>query len=239
MLNATLPLSRPFSLPILGGSLRGWWWNPASGGKILRVLFGSYERDQTLLFEQNIAPGSVLVDVGASVGYYTLLGAKLVGQHGKVFAFEPSTRNSSFLRRHVKQNGSNVVKVFPYALGNENTTVSFGAGTGTGTGRVTAGGDTLVSLRRLDDIANEHGIEPTHIKIDVEGHELDVLLGGEMTIRKNRPTIFLSTHNSIRARVHEECLRLLDQWGYVCSAIGDGSVEEATELFCQCPKSFS
>ncbi|MBL8855041.1 MAG: FkbM family methyltransferase [Planctomycetaceae bacterium] len=236
MTTATSTVERPFSIPILGGSLRGWWWSPASGGKVLRVLLGSYERDQTQLFQQCITPGSVLLDVGASVGYYTLLGAKLVGPSGKVFAFEPCVRNAAFLRRHVEQNASHHVKIFPYALGNENTMVSFGAGTGTGTGRVTAQGDSLVPLRRLDDIAREEMMLPTHVKIDVEGYELDVLLGGEMTIRKNKPTLFISTHNSLNIGVHEACLKLLDRWGLICNPIGEGRIEDATELFCYWPK---
>lgn len=236
MTTVTSTVERPISVPILGGSLRGWWWSPASGGKVLRVLLGSYEREQTRLFQQCIAPGSVLLDVGACVGYYTLLGAKLVGPNGKVFAFEPSQRNSAFLRRHVEQNGSRNVSVFTCALGNENTTVSFGAGTGTGTARVTAYGDARVSQRRLDDIAREESMLPTHIKIDVEGHELDVLLGGEMTIRKYKPTLFLSTHQSLNMGVHEACLKLLASWGLVCRPIGEGRIEDATELFCYWPE---
>ncbi|MBW3630628.1 MAG: FkbM family methyltransferase, partial [Gemmatimonadetes bacterium] len=98
-------------VPILGGVLRGSWWLPLSPGTVARVLLGSYEAEQTALFREWLRPGDTLLDVGAHVGYYSLLGARLVGERGAVWSFEPNPSNSEWLRRHVRVNGLRNVHV--------------------------------------------------------------------------------------------------------------------------------
>ena len=71
---------------------------------------GFWERTETEWFLRSLRPGDVVVDVGANIGYYTLLAAQKVGESGKVFAFEPDPSNFSLLQDNVKLNGfSNVV----------------------------------------------------------------------------------------------------------------------------------
>ncbi len=71
---------------------------------------GIYEEYETELVEKMIQPGDVVVDIGACIGYYTLLFAKLVGENGKVFAFEPDPTNFAILKKNVATNGyKNVV----------------------------------------------------------------------------------------------------------------------------------
>jgi FkbM family methyltransferase len=218
---------RPATLPILAGRLRGCWWSPAAGGKVLRLFLGTYEPEQTALFCQQIRAGDVVFDIGANAGYYTLMGAQLVGQRGKVIACEPETRIAAFLRRHVEANRLTNVSIIQSAVGGESGVARFSRGKGTGTGRMSDAGDLTVRVRTLDEIAREHGLLPTHIKSDVEGAELDVLRGGQETLTQARPTIFLSTHGT---HVHEACCRLLQEYGYFLSAIGGGDFATAPEL---------
>jgi FkbM family methyltransferase len=69
-----------------------------------------YEPYETELVSSIIKPGNVVLDIGANIGYYTLIFAKLVGQNGKVFAFEPEPANFQLLEKNVSVNGySNVI----------------------------------------------------------------------------------------------------------------------------------
>src|SRR5688500_16975561 len=84
-------------LPLLCGPMRGKFWLPYSGGKLWRLLLGRYEPDQTAMMGRVLQPGHVLFDVGAAVGYYTVLASPIVGSHGRVVAFEPDPKNAAFL----------------------------------------------------------------------------------------------------------------------------------------------
>lgn len=76
------------------------------------LTVGSYEEYETKLFKQLVKPGMVVVDVGANIGYYTLIAARQVGHEGKVYAFEPEPNNCGLLARNVRANGfDNVVTV--------------------------------------------------------------------------------------------------------------------------------
>ena len=224
--------ARGLSLPFVVGPLRGNWWQLASGGKIARLLLGTYEPEQSGLFHQHIRPGDQVLDIGAAAGYYTLLSAKLVGTAGSVVSFEPDPCNLQFLRSHVSQNRLGQVTILPIALADETGTARFGGGTGTGTGRLCENGVDQVAVRRLDDVAAELDFRPQHLKIDVEGAEMAVLRGGRQLIEQCRPTIFLSTHEKIVPGIHCQCCELLTQWGYQLQPITGGSIEDASELLC-------
>jgi FkbM family methyltransferase len=224
--------TRGLSLPFVVGPLRGNWWQLASGGKITRLLLGTYEPEQSGLFRTHIRPGDQVLDIGASVGYYTLLSARLVGISGRVVSFEPDPNNLQFLRSHVEQNRLAQVTILPVALSDETGTARFGGGTGTGTGRLCQEGECEVAVRRLDDVAAEMDLRPQHLKVDVEGAEMAVLRGGQKLIEKHRPTIFLSTHNGIVPGVHRQCCELLTAWGYRLSPITGESLDNASELLC-------
>jgi FkbM family methyltransferase len=226
------PRTCGFSVPFVVGPLRGNWWQLASGGKITRLLLGTYELEQSGLFGQHIRPGDVVLDIGAAVGYYTLLSAKLVGSSGRVVSFEPDSTNLQFLRSHVEQNRLEQVTILPIAVADETGTARFGGGTGTGTGRLCDNGVDQVAVRRLDDVAAEMDLRPQHLKIDVEGAELAVLRGGRQLIEKHKPTIFLSTHDGIVPGIHRQCCELLIEWGYRLSPITGASLDEASELLC-------
>jgi FkbM family methyltransferase len=218
------------AVPLVLGAMRGYWWQLASGGKVVRLLLGSYEREQSALFQQHIRPGQQVLDIGASVGYYTLLAARLVGPRGRVVAFEPHPKNLRFLRSHVRQNRLAHVQVLDLALADSHGTARFGGGSGSGTSRLQDSGEFEVKVRRLDDLAEAQRLVPQHLKIDVEGAELAVLRGGQRLIRAHRPTIFLSTHGP---EVHADCCSLLEDWGYDLTPIVGKSVDAANELLCR------
>jgi FkbM family methyltransferase len=227
-----VPLWKEVAIPIVAGTLRGQLWLPASGGKMTRVVFGSYEREQTRRFEQSVRPGSVVYDVGAATGYYTLLGAKLAGPRGRVISFEPDPRNAAFLRRHIRRNGWTNVTLVESAVGDHNGDATFSRGTGTGTGRIAPDGQWRVPVIRLDDFVRSGSPPPTHMKIDVEGAEMEALLGSMKVLQHHRPTLFLSTHGQ---NIHEACCRQLHGIGYTLEPMGTSDLDSATEVYC-CPR---
>jgi FkbM family methyltransferase len=214
-------------LPIVGGRLRGRWWLPASRGKVLRILGGTYEPEQTRLFEERLRAGDTVLDVGAHVGYYTVLSAVLAGPSGRVHAFEPNPRNAEFLRRHVRINRLDTVRVEQAAVSDHEGTARFDFGTGSGTGHLADVGALEVRTLRLDDYCAQHALAPAAIKIDVEGAEMSVLAGAFDTLARYHPTIFLSTHGP---EVHAASLDFLRGMGYQLRPILGDRVEFATEV---------
>jgi FkbM family methyltransferase len=217
-------LASRLSVPVLRGPLRGARWLPASGGKLARVLLGTYEVEQMARFVALARPGQVVFDIGASVGFYTLLAARCVGPSGRVVACEPDPANLRYLEAHVKRNGLAHVQILPCALSDRSGRARFASASGSGRGHLDENGALEVEVCRLDDVAAERALPPHHLKIDVEGAELEVLLGAEQTLRAHRPTIFLSTHDRRRPGVEHACRELLAGHGYRCVALAPGEL---------------
>lgn len=208
--------------------MAGLRWHPSAGGKLLRIFLGSYERSGVDLFRAELEPGDRVVDVGASLGYYSLLAGRLVGPGGQVCSVEPDPHNVRFLEAHRDVNGfTDRISIFPVGLSDQAGTLSFDRGTGTGTGKLSDTGDIRVDVITLDQLAERLGWAPTLVKIDVEGAELGVLEGGEATLLSARPTILLSTHGP---EVHAQCCDWLTERGFQLRSLTDRSVAETSEL---------
>ena len=207
--------------PVLKGPLKGAKFilgthGGAGGGA--SVYFNLIEPLQTQAFINLVKKGDVLFDVGANVGYYTVLGSQLTGNQGKVFSFEPLVRNISYLYRHVKINKLNNVTIIPSACSNNQSIVTFLENPIASMGRIennainTANTNTtLVSTVSLDAVAAKLAIQPNVLKIDVEGAELAVLQGAEKIITDSKPIIFLSVHSP---KLRTDCLNYLQKFGY-------------------------
>ena len=226
---ALSPWERSVALPILRGSLRGRLWLPASRGKVLRILLGTYEAEQTALFFDTVRPGWTVLDVGAHAGYYALLASDRVGPQGRVAAFEAHPRNAAFLREHVRLNRLANVQVVEAAVARAPGRARFGGGTGTGTGRLDPRGDFEVEAVSLDAFCAGPDKGPDAVKLDVEGAELDVLEGSRQVLRGARPALFLSTHGP---EVHRKCLDFLRPFGYAFRPMAGQDLETATEVLC-------
>lgn len=164
------------------------------------IYFWSYEPELRRLFAQALPPGGIAVDVGANVGWHSLLMARLVGPQGRVFAAEANPSIRKRLMDNLALNYFDQVQVIPYAIGDSETTVAFHApdatALGSGSGHVVAGdasvpSDTIrVETRRLDSILAAADCQRLDlVKIDVEGHEWPVLRGAEASISRFRPHI--------------------------------------------------
>lgn len=213
-------------LPILHGRLRGQWWIAGAGNH--GCWLGGYERRMRRAFEQRVAPGSVVFDLGAHAGFYTLLASVLVGPRGKVFAFEPLPDNLLFLRRHLELNGVDNVTVLQRAVSDGSGTAPFRRAASRSMGRIEEHGSLRVQTVSLDElVAGGEVPPPDFIKIDIEGAEAVALAGARATLQRSHPTIFLATHGAERQRA---CRRLLEGIGYGIEPIDATDVERSSEL---------
>ncbi len=92
-------------------------------GMMLRTK-SVYEPVQTKLFLDVLKPGMTVFDIGANIGYYSVLASKSVGPQGKVYAFEPDPANLKLLEKNLALNNCHNVKLLPYAAGEKNSTAT-------------------------------------------------------------------------------------------------------------------
>ena len=212
------------ALPILSGPLRGKRWIVRSGN--YSCWLGSYEQVKQRVFAAELRPGAVVFDIGAHVGYYSLLSAVLSTPAGGVFAFEPVPSNADKLRRHVVMNRVSV-DVMEAAVADRDGEARFESGADSYTGGLGGNGSSVrvVSVDALR--ASGRLPEPDVIKIDVEGAEALVLRGATETIRMARPVIFVAVHG---AAARAECLRLLEDFGYSTALLVGPGIESGTEF---------
>jgi FkbM family methyltransferase len=154
------------------------------------LLFkGIHEPITTHLFRELINPGDCVVDVGANVGYFTLLASKLVGNRGMVLAFEPDHKNVKLLNDNIKLNKFDNIQTFEVALSNKGgRAVLFTSSKESARHSLIHtkehDGDYLVNTERLDVLVDK-ATKVDFLKTDTEGHELAVLQGAEKTILNN------------------------------------------------------
>lgn len=154
-----------------------------------------------------LRPGQTAIDVGANVGYFTAVMAQCVGPAGRVWSFEPVPETFELLELCKSLNDYTHVTPIMVALGaaNGSTEITYDrrhSGIATMHPDQVAGDTQRVELRSLDTLvsAGEVGRRPDLIKVDVEGHELDVLRGARETIVEASPTIVFEL-NERTARV--------------------------------------
>ena len=158
------------------------------------IYMGCYEPLNTSLFRRILGPGGVMVDVGANIGYFSLLAASLVGKTGKVIAIEAHPRNFEILSDTVRDNGLEQVTALNIGLSDENGSAQiimadqneFANRTASMVAQPGLSGPT-VSLRRLDDCIDDWKIDAIDLlKVDVDGFETKVLRGAAESLRLGR-----------------------------------------------------
>ncbi|MHB1231512.1 MAG: FkbM family methyltransferase [Burkholderiales bacterium] len=102
------------TLPVLSGINRGMKW--VAGSATHGAWLGTYESDKQQQLARLLKSGMAFYDVGANAGFYTLAAARLVGERGHVFAFEPLAENVANLRRHVQLNQLQNVSIIQAAV---------------------------------------------------------------------------------------------------------------------------
>jgi FkbM family methyltransferase len=142
-------------------------------------------RDEANLLRRLVRPGMQVVDVGANVGLYSLLLARLVGGSGSVLAFEPEPNLFAILCENCASNDATNVIPFQCALGRESRMASFHRSAfNSGDNRLdqsSVGHEPVeVKVEPFDDLQPDS--KPDFVKIDVQGHELAALWGMERAL---------------------------------------------------------
>jgi FkbM family methyltransferase len=225
-------LPKNLVVPILQGPLRGRRW--IVGASVHGCWLGWYERPKQLAFAAAVRPGAVVYDIGANVGFYTLLSSILAGPQGRVYAFEPVPRNAALLRRHVVLNDLRNVDVLELAVGERAGRAMFDDTLGHSQGRLDDTGRLPVSVVALDAMEAAGVLRPPDVlKIDVEGAKGAVLKGSRRLLETCHPTVFLATHGPAQ---HEECLATLRGLGYRVVALDGGPPDNTDELVATRPQ---
>jgi FkbM family methyltransferase len=203
------------TVPILQGPLRGKKW--ILGSQRYAFWLGGYEPQMQRLMARELRQGSTFYDVGANVGFYSLLSSFRINP-GKVFAFEPLPSNVSYLFKHLELNHVENVQVLQIAISNEVGTANFQSERTGAMGRLDLAGNVQVKVSTLDALLQSGEIAPPdYVKMDIEGLEFNALLGAKDCFQKFRPTLFLATHG---AEVNTQCRRLLGSWKYEVREVG-------------------
>lgn len=180
LVNACLTFIIPDRLTLPEGALALDKKDPIVSGAI---TLGVYEWFETRVFRKTLKPGMVVVDVGAHIGYYTLIAARRVAPGGKVFAFEPEAENFALLERTLALNHFPHVACHDVALADVSGRGSlFLSPENSGDHRLYDPGDGRarqdVRLTTLDRFAREESLERVDlVKMDIQGAEGRALRG--------------------------------------------------------------
>ena len=157
---------------------------------VLRLsIRGTHEPLETEIVKKEIKSGDVVLDIGAHIGYYTLIFANLVGEEGKVFAFEPDPTNFSLLKKNVEINGHKNVELIQQAVSNETGKIRLYLSSEAHDHKIYDSHDGRQSIEieatRLDDYFRDYNGKIDFIKIDVQGAEGRAIQGMLNLLKKN------------------------------------------------------
>jgi FkbM family methyltransferase len=177
---------------------------------------GHYEPILQQVLVDHLTSGGCFYDVGAHIGFFSLIAARLVGRSGAVFAFEADPQNAHRIEKHIARCQFSQIQVMPVAVWSGSGSLSFRRASklsSRNTGSVvrasseTNASETIeVEAVSLDDFAEAHR-PPTLIKIDVEGGETDVLRGADRLLARSRPEVVCEVHDQ-------------EAWSFVQSYLG-------------------
>jgi FkbM family methyltransferase len=223
-----------------------WMYLDATDRGISRtlLLFAQRELDHKQILEQVLRPGMMILDIGANLGYYVLMEWRRIGPGGRICAVEPSPYNQPLLKRNMALNGCSNVTVLPYAVSDQCTTQRFHIAAQSnlntfhpiGTGITELTGEqvdvetlTVPELVRRCNEGAETPRQPDLIRMDVEGHEVEVLNGLLPAIEQGimAPMVLFETHLSRYTPDHDLAvpLRRLFQLGYRVLMAASSSTE--------------
>lgn len=191
-----------------------------------RILFwhGYYEKKFVLLLEELLKEDDVFVDIGANIGYYSLIASKKAVK-GLVFAFEPFSGNRSELEDNISLNRINNIQVSALAISNEKTSKTLFVSANDNTGMTGFqkpsnfnGAIETIHTITLDEWAKENHIDRINmIKIDIEGAEYEALEGISNVLTEMKPVVMIEIQASLLAKYKKQpgdIYRFMKNHGY-------------------------
>ena len=190
------------------------------GVELALFLQGTYEEGTVHFLQQALKPGDVFLDIGANIGWMTLVGAKAVRQEGRVIAIEANPHTLPILQHNVELNHANCVEIYGVAVSDEPGTARLFENW-----NVNRGGASLLAqddspgievqvetLDRMFDPETPLAV----VKIDVEGLEPQALKGGSHWFTKQQP-IFIFEISDLRENekgaAGSDVMQVIQQFG--------------------------
>ena len=184
----------------------------------------AYEAFETKILCEEIKPGHVVLDIGANIGYYTLLAAKLVGEQGRVFAFEPEHQNFALMNKSVKANGFHNVTLVRKAVYNATGPQTLYINQwNRGDNRIFESSDddwpsVTIDATRLDDYFANYQGSIDFIKMDIQGAEITAIEGMSSLLNKHKRVKLFTEFEPITLKAFgfepADYLELLQQHGF-------------------------
>ncbi|MDL0434021.1 FkbM family methyltransferase [Marinobacter sp. TBZ242] len=160
--------------------------------KAIRSRKEFYEIEMLSDIDGRVCKGATIFDIGANIGNHTVFFGMFCDA-GKVFSFEPHPKTCALLKDNILLNGlSHVVSCFQIGVGElpGKANISFYDDKNIGMARLEVSGEGEIDVVRLDDVAAEHGVKVSLLKIDVEGMELSVLKGASRILENDSPCVY-------------------------------------------------
>jgi len=225
---AVVPRQSLIWVQVERGAAAGLWLrlNPRTGHDALQ---GATEPEVQAVLQRQLRPGMTFYDLGANIGFLSLLAARLGGRDGRVVAFEADPEIATRLREHVVRNEFSWIDVQEKAVWSASRRILFARtdprispdrGLGHIMDLVTA--DSIeIGAVSLDDFVRTSASVPDFIKCDVEGAEVEVIRGARCLLAEKHPGILCEIHSEENRRA---LLDELGRLGYACTDCGDRHV---------------
>ncbi len=210
-----------------------------------RYYEADYEPETFRFFRENVKKGDVVLDIGGHIGLFAVVTARLVGNSGKVYSFEPTPFTRSVLKEIVDLNDcSETVEVRGEAVSLQSGETTF-----FDTGDAISNANSLVRSERskngitvplvsVDEFTQKNNLKVNCLKIDVEGAEFDVLVGARETFLSHRPVARLGLHPPFIVNNNQtlaDIWQILSEYKY--NILFEGKAVDK-EWFCSQPELF-
>jgi FkbM family methyltransferase len=202
---AVLPSEKRVWIQVHSGLAKGLWlkvvpkWEPG-------YLKGCAEEGMNEALSQYLKPGDCFYDVGAHIGFYSLIAARLVGEKGRVLAFEPDPDNAQVVEENACRNNFEQISCVRAAVSSQTGVVRFQRSLHDGPSRMsgmlirddiratTESSVVSCPVVSLDSFCSSRPV-PNLIKIDVEGAEIQVLMGARALLKLKKPLLVIEVHD--------------------------------------------
>ena len=210
------------------GPSEGLWirLNPRTGQNVQKGI-GEPQVQKALV--DHLRPGMTFYDVGANIGFFSLMAARLVGSQGRVVSFEADPEIAGRLRENLARNQFVHAQVEQKAVWSESATVSFervdpNTSPDRGLGHISSDGSAPGSISveavSLDQYVASHP-PPDFLKCDVEGAEVAVFQGASQLFAGKRPILLVEMHSPEN---HRALLQKFTGHGYLCQNLDENHV---------------
>jgi FkbM family methyltransferase len=183
------------------------------------MVTGSFDPPLARFLRTALRPGGVMVDVGANVGYMSLVALSAVGATGSVYSFEMDRRSFRCLSRTQAMHRTYHWKVFHQAVGERDGMVGLEQTKEPAHAHVKVSGTLTIPMKRLDDCGTER---VDLIKVDVEGYELQVLQGAAQLLGRDKPVVVCELNDELLRRfgtTSAQVFAFMGSMGYEKSAL--------------------